>query len=98
MWLAVSGFMVMGLVSKLSLANHSDSWFFLVVHTLLSQDGFQRGFWELRRTYELASPLSFFFFKFNFIFNWRIITLQYILMVIVALFTVARTWKHPPSF
>ena len=24
-WLAVSGFMVMGLVSRLSLANHSDS-------------------------------------------------------------------------
>ena len=66
MWLAVSGFMVMGLVSRLSLANHSDSGFFLVVHALLSQDGFQRGFWELRRAYELASPLSFFFF-FNFI-------------------------------
>ena len=40
MWLAVSGFMVMGLVSGLSLANHSDSGPFLVVHTLLSQDGF----------------------------------------------------------
>ena len=46
-WLAVSGFMVMGLVSGLSLANHSDSRSFLVVHTSLSQDGFQRGgFWE----------------------------------------------------
>ena len=63
MWLAVSGFMVMGLVSRLSLANHSDSGFFLVVHALLSQDGFQRGFWELCRAYELASPLSFFFLK-----------------------------------
>ena len=43
MWLAVSGFMVMGL----SLANHSDSEFFLVVHTLFSQDGCQgEGFWE----------------------------------------------------
>ena len=31
MWLAVSGFMVMGLVSGLSLANHSDSESFLVV-------------------------------------------------------------------
>ena len=30
-WLAVSGFMVMGLVSGLSLANHSDSESFLVV-------------------------------------------------------------------
>ena len=40
--------MVMGLVSGLSLANHSDSEFFLVVHTLFSQDGCQReGFWEV---------------------------------------------------
>ena len=40
--------MVMGLVSELSLANHSDSESFLVVHTLLSQDGCQReGFWEV---------------------------------------------------
>ena len=31
-WLAVSGFMVMGLVSRWSLANHSDSESFLVVH------------------------------------------------------------------
>ena len=48
MWLAVSGFMVMGLVFGLSLANHSDSEFFLVVHALFSQDGCQReGFWEV---------------------------------------------------
>ena len=40
--------MVMGLVSGLSLANHSDSESFLVVHTLFSQDGHQReGFWEV---------------------------------------------------
>ena len=40
--------MVMGLVSGLSLANHSDSESFLVVHTLFNQDGFQReGFWEV---------------------------------------------------
>ena len=38
-WLAVSGFMVMGLVSGLSLANHSDSESFLVVPFLFSQDG-----------------------------------------------------------
>ena len=39
--------MVMGLVSGLSLANHSDSEFFLVVHALFSQDGCQqKGFWE----------------------------------------------------
>ena len=31
-------FMVMGLVSGLSLANHYDSRSFLVMHTLLSQD------------------------------------------------------------
>ena len=42
MWLAVSGFMVMGLVSGLSLASHSDSESFLVVHALFSQDGCQR--------------------------------------------------------
>jgi len=47
-WLAVSGFMVMGSVSGLSLANHSDSEFFLVVQALFSQDGGQReGFWEV---------------------------------------------------
>ena len=48
MWLAVSGFMLMGLVSGLSLANNSDSESFLVVHALFSQDGRQRGgFWEV---------------------------------------------------
>ena len=47
-WLAFSDFMVMGLISGLSLANHSDSESFLVVHTLFSQDGCQReGFWEV---------------------------------------------------
>ena len=60
MWLAASGFMAMGLVSGVSLANHSDSGSFLVARTSLSQDGFQRGgFWEVGRTYGLASPLSF---------------------------------------
>ena len=40
--------MVMGLVSGLSLANHSDSESFLVVHTLFSRDGCRReGFWEV---------------------------------------------------
>ena len=37
----------MGLVSGLSLANHSDSESFLVVHALFSQVGCQRGFWEV---------------------------------------------------
>ena len=39
--------MVMGLISRLSLASYSDSEPFLVVHTLFSQDGCQRGFWEV---------------------------------------------------
>jgi len=48
MWLAVLGFMVMGVVSRLSLANHSDSESFLVVQALCSQYGCQReGFWEV---------------------------------------------------
>ena len=38
-WLSVLGFMVMGLVSGWSLANHSNSVSFLVVHASLSQDG-----------------------------------------------------------
>ena len=46
-WLTVSGFMVMGLVSGLPLASHSDSESFVVVHTLFSQDGCQREFWEV---------------------------------------------------
>ena len=50
MWLAVLGFMVIGLVSRLSLANHSYSESFLVAYALLSQDGCQRrGFWEVER-------------------------------------------------
>ena len=36
---SVSGFMVMGLVSGWSLANHSNSESFLVAHASLSQDG-----------------------------------------------------------
>ena len=59
-WLTVLGFLVIELVSGLSLANHSDSWSFLVVHELLSQDEFQWGrFWEVSRTYGLDSPLAF---------------------------------------
>ena len=38
----------MGLASGLSLANNSDSEYFLVVHALFSQDECQReGFWEV---------------------------------------------------
>ena len=43
MWLAVSGFMVMGLVSGWSVASHSNSESFLVAHASLSQDGRTRG-------------------------------------------------------
>ena len=51
--------MVMGLVSGLSLTNHSDSESFLVVHALLSQDGCQQeGFWEVVRHVVLSSDLS----------------------------------------
>ena len=40
--------MVMGLVSGLSSANHSDSESFLVVHALFSQNGrWREGFWEV---------------------------------------------------
>ena len=42
------GFMRMGLVSRLSLASHSDPKPFLVAHALFSQDGCRRGgFWEV---------------------------------------------------
>ena len=48
---------MMGLVSGLSLANHSDSESFLVVHTLFSQDGCQRdGFLEVVR--HVVSPFD----------------------------------------
>ena len=38
-WLEVLGFMVMGLVSRWSLANHSNSESFQMAHAALSQDG-----------------------------------------------------------
>ena len=37
----------MGLVFRFSLANHYDSESLLVVQALLSQDGCQKGFWEV---------------------------------------------------
>ena len=50
--------MVMRLVSELSLARHSESGSFLVVHALFSQDGCQReGFWEV--VGHVVSPLIF---------------------------------------
>ena len=57
MWFVVLGFMVMGLVSGLYLANRSDSESFLMVHALFSQDGCQReGFWEVVR--HVVSPFD----------------------------------------
>ena len=48
----------MGLVSGFSLASHSYSESFLVVHTLFGQDGCQReGFWEVVRY--VVSPFDF---------------------------------------
>ena len=59
-WLTASKFMVMGLVSELSLASHSESGYFLVAHASLNQDRFQPGgFWEVYGTYGLEAPLSF---------------------------------------
>ena len=59
MWLTTSGFMVVGLVSRLSLANHSNLRSFLVVLVLLSQDGIHLGgFWEVGRTYGLDSAFD----------------------------------------
>ena len=50
--------MVMGLVSGWSLANHSDSESFLMVHALLNQDECQReGFGEVVR--HVVSPFDF---------------------------------------
>ena len=55
--ISVLGLMVMGLGFKLSVANHSDSGFFLVTDSLLSQDGFQpEGFWEV--VGHMASPFD----------------------------------------
>ena len=80
MLFAVLGVMVMGLVSGLSLANHSDSASFLVVCAPLSQDRFQReGFWELGRTYGLASPFalsSSWYWFVNSVFPTRIFCLK----------------------
>ena len=56
-WLTVLGFMVMGLVSSWSLANHSNSESFLVVHTS-AQTGWMlaRGILGSRRTLSVSFP------------------------------------------
>ena len=69
MWVTVPGFMVMGLVSRLSLANHSDSGSFLVGSVLLGQDGFQRGrFWEVRE--DVRTGVSSLLLSFPDFFHW----------------------------
>ena len=60
MWLTVSGFMGIGLVSGLSLASHSELGSFLVAYASLIQGGFwQGGSWEVDKTCGLESPISF---------------------------------------
>ena len=57
--LTVSGFMVVGFLSGLSLASHSELGSFLGAHTSLTGDGFQQGgSWEVGRTSGLESPVS----------------------------------------
>lgn len=59
-WLPVSGFTVMWLISRLSLANRSDSGSFMVARASFSQDRFKsEGLWEVGRTYGLESPFGF---------------------------------------
>ena len=49
----------MELVSRLSLASHSDSESFLVVHALFGQDGCQRGgLWEVVSPFDLSQTLQ----------------------------------------
>ena len=66
LWGSVSGFTEMGLVSRLSLAHHSDfRGLFPGVSAPLSQDGFQpEGFWEIGRhvDWTFLSPFHVFWF------------------------------------
>ena len=55
MWLTVSGFMVMGLVSGWSLANHSNS-VFPGGTRIVQPNGCQRGFWGMVR--HVVSPFD----------------------------------------
>ena len=61
MWLAVSGFMVTGLVSGWSLANHSDSESFLVVPCSAKMDAREKdsGRWSDRWCLLLTFPELF---------------------------------------
>ena len=70
MWLTGSDFMVMGLVSGLSLANHSDSESFMVVQASLSQDGSQLDrFWK-----DMWTGISFFLLAFpEYCLWWQLV-------------------------
>ena len=59
-WLEVLGFMVIGLVSKLSWANHSDSGFFLVAYHSAKMDSSEKdsGRLEGRLDQSLFSPFD----------------------------------------
>ena len=72
--------MVMGLVSRLSGANPSDSGSLLVAHTLLNHDGFQQeGFWEAGRTYGLASVFSLLLIFLNSSGWWSLMSSEFLL-------------------
>ena len=63
MWLTVSGFIAVGLISGWSSANQCDLGSLLVANPSLSWDGFQcEEFWEVGRACGLESPLSFWLF------------------------------------
>ena len=58
-WVAASGFMVMGLVSRLSLANHSDSGCFQGAHAIAQPRWMPaRGPRDVGTTYSLVSPFD----------------------------------------
>ena len=66
-WVAASGFMVMGLVSRLSLANHSDSGCFQGVHAIAQPRWMpSRGTRDVGTTYSLVCLLL----TFRKFFRW----------------------------
>ena len=70
----------MGLVSRLSGANPSDSGSLLVAHTLLNHDGFQQeGFWDVGRTYGLASVFSLLLIFLNSPGWWSLLSSEFLL-------------------
>ena len=72
--------MVMGLVSRLSGANPSDSGSLLMAHTLLNHDGFQQeGFWEVGRTYGLASVFCLLLIFLNSSGWWSLVSSEFLL-------------------